>query len=74
MQTLLCSIIIIFALIFVLKRWLPITLKQHLAHLLGQPVVATPAGGCGSCSSCGNCSAGTKSTQTDKKVFMIRRQ
>ena len=77
MQTLLCSVIIIFALIYVLKRWLPTTLTQALAQLFGRQGLATTSDGCDDCSSCGNCgtaSTDSQQTQSDKKIIVIHRK
>ena len=56
MQTIICSLIVIAALLYVANRWLPARMKQRCRRWLGKTVELKPqAGGCGSCSSCGNC-------------------
>ena len=70
MQTLISGLIIIAALIYVAKRWLPTRIKQRCMQLLGKPVPVSPAAGaCSACSSCGNC--GSDSTALVKKVHVI---
>lgn len=76
MQTLITTVLIILALIYVGKRWLPIKLKHRLLLLCGRPVPATTSsGGCGSCSSCGNCGsssgAGATAASHGKKIFIV---
>jgi len=63
MQTIICSLIVGVALLYVANRWLPTKLKHRL---LGRKIDIKPAsGGCSSCSSCGNC--GSNSTKLVKK-------
>lgn len=62
MQTIICSLIIFAAVLYVAQRWLPYAAKQRLLQLLGKSpkVKIEPSGGaCGSCSSCGNCGSNT---------------
>jgi hypothetical protein len=65
MQTIICSLIIFAAVLYVANRWLPAKLKQRL--MPGKSALATkPASGsCSSCSSCGNC--GSDSIKLVKK-------
>ena len=66
MQTVLCSLIIGVALLYVANRWLPAKLKQRLLGKARVHIEIKPAGGaCSSCSSCGNC--GSNSTKLVKK-------
>ncbi|PRC90770.1 hypothetical protein [Solimicrobium silvestre] len=66
MQTFICSLIIIAALLYTANRWMPLKLKQRFMQMLGKtPVVNQSTGGCSSCSSCGNC--GSNSTKLAKK-------
>jgi hypothetical protein len=58
MQTIICSLIIFAAVLYVANRWLPAGLKQRL--MPGKSADATKSkssagGSCSSCSSCGNC-------------------
>ena len=76
MQTILCTLIVIVALVYVANRWLPAPLKRRLLpwlsdHSASGAALNKPAGqsaqssACGSCSSCGNC--GNASTKIIKK-------
>jgi len=65
MQTLICSLIIICAAIYVAHRWLPTKIKQRLMKLVGsnqaKASLDNPTGGtCGTCSSCGNCASNSE--------------
>jgi len=62
MQTIICSLIILAAALYVANRWLPFTMKQRFLQMAGKsPKVKTEAtsGACSSCSSCGNCASNT---------------
>ncbi|MET3106525.1 hypothetical protein AAKU67_001237 [Oxalobacteraceae bacterium GrIS 2.11] len=70
MQTIICSLIIFAAVVYVANRWMPFALRQRLMTLLGQTPkakVQAGSGSCSSCSSCGNC--GSDSDKTVKKVI-----
>jgi hypothetical protein len=62
MQTIICSLIIFAAVLYVANRWLPFAVKQRFLQLAGKsPKVKTDvtSGSCSSCSSCGNCASNT---------------
>lgn len=62
MQTLICSLIVLAAALYVANRWLPLAIKQRFLQMPGKsPKVKSEAasGACSSCSSCGNCGSTT---------------
>lgn len=72
MQTILSSLLIFIAALYVTNQWLPHSLKQRLRQIVGKNSVAKQSSGpCASCSSCGNCGDGGID-QSDKKVMFIR--
>lgn len=58
MQTIICSLIIFAAFLYVVNRWVPAPLKSRLMTLFGNtpaPQSSSSSGKCSACSSCGNC-------------------
>ncbi len=70
MQTVICSLIIIGAAIYVAHRWLPTKIKQRWMKWSGSAradasTESLKGGTCSACSSCGNC--GSNSEKLVKK-------
>jgi len=73
MQTILSSLLVLIAALYVTNQWLPQKLKQRLRQIVGKSSVAKQsAGACASCSSCGNCGNDGDIDKSDKKVMFIR--
>jgi|GEM_PF-3974717 len=77
MQTLLSSLIVLIAAIYIAKQWLPHQLKQRLLQMFGKSLEAKPNGAngtCSSCSSCGSCGSNNEKdlAKSAKKIILVR--
>jgi len=58
------ALLVFAALLYVLWRTMPKTLRQRLGRI--HPKLAQKAGGCGSCGSCQNCPSASSVTRTPR--------
>jgi len=70
-QSILSSLLILIAALYIARLWLPHKLKQRLLQLVGKSSLAKQSvGACGSCSSCGNCGDGDVAKSAKKVMFI----
>jgi hypothetical protein len=76
MQTILSSLIILIAALYIAKQWMPHQLKQRLLQMFGKNLAekSNAANACSSCSSCGSCGSGEEKniTSSTKKMVFTR--